>query len=71
MEPHRFHPLNAVVGIMLVVVGVVTATFDLDQLADNRVAAGSAAIALVGLALLPWHWRAQRPSSHMDETPHH
>jgi len=56
---------------MLVVVGVVTATFELDQLADNRVAAGSAAIALVGLALLPWHWRAQRPSSHMDETPHH
>ncbi len=59
MEPHRFHPLHAVVGIVLVAVGVVTATFGLNRLAENGVAWGSAGVALVGLALLPW---PRRPS---------
>lgn len=59
MLQHRFHPFNAVVSVTLFIVGLLTATFSIDWLADNRVVAGSAAIALVGLALAPWPPRSQ------------
>ncbi len=63
MRPHPFRPLDAVLGLAVIAVGVLVAVFGFEDLDEDNVfiwlviAAG-----VLGLSLLPWpHRRAAEP----------
>jgi hypothetical protein len=63
VRPHPFRPLDAVLGLALIAVGVLVAVFGFEDLDEDNVfiwlviAAG-----ILGLSLLPWpHRRAAAP----------
>lgn len=62
MRRHPFRPLDLVLGLVLVIVGVLVAVFGFEDLDDDNVvvwcAIGAAAI---GLALIPWPRRQESP----------
>jgi hypothetical protein len=57
VEAHPFQPLAAVVGAVLVAVGVLVATFSLGRVDDDALVWVAIAAALAGLALIPWRRR--------------
>jgi hypothetical protein len=52
---HPFRPLDAVLGLGLVILGVLVAVFGFEDVDDDNVVVWCAiAAGIVGLALLPW-----------------
>jgi len=65
---HPLDPLSAALGVIAVVLGVLVATDQLDELGSDTGAWIAGAVMLVGLGLLPWSWRRNRSAS-ADDTP--
>jgi hypothetical protein len=61
MKPHPFQPIAAVVGAVLIVLGVLVAWFGFDGIGDDALIWVAVATGLLGLALIPWRGR-QTPS---------
>lgn len=60
MRRHRFRPLDAVLGLIVVLLGVLVAVFGFEDLDDNNVVVWCAiAAGVIGLALLPWPRRRE------------
>jgi hypothetical protein len=58
VRPHPFRPLDAVLGVTVVAVGVLVAVFGFENLDEDNVFIWLAIGAgLVGLSLLPWPHR--------------
>jgi hypothetical protein len=68
VRPHPFRPFDVVLGVAVVIVGVLVATFAFEGLDDDNVfvwlwiGAG-----VIGLSLLPWPRR--RPAATADRAP--
>ena len=55
MQRHSFRPLDAVLGLAVVLLGVLVAVFGFENLDDDNVVMWCAiAAGVIGLALLPW-----------------
>ena len=60
MQRHPFRPLDAVLGLALVLLGVLVAVFGFENLDDDNVVMWCAVAAgVIGLALLPWPRRTK------------
>ena len=60
MRRHPFRPLDAVLGLALVLLGVLVAVFGFEDLDDDNVVMWCAIGAgVIGLALLPWPRRTE------------
>ncbi len=60
MRRHPFRPLDAVLGLALVLLGVLVAVFGFENLDDDNVVMWCAiAAGVIGLALLPWPRRTR------------
>ena len=60
MRSHPFRPLDAVLGVALVLLGVLVAVFGFEDLDDDNVVVWCAIGAgVIGLALLPWPRRKE------------
>ena len=60
MRRHPFRPLDAVLGLALVLLGVLVAVFGFENLDDDNVVVWCAiAAGVIGLALLPWPRRTE------------
>jgi MYXO-CTERM domain-containing protein len=66
---HPVDPLSAALGIIAVVLGVLVATDQLDELGSDTGAWITAAVLLVGLGLLPWSRRRNRGAPADDTAP--
>ena len=69
METHPFQPLAAVVGAVIVALGVLVATFSLGRVEDDAVVWVAIAAVLVGLALIPWRRRPVTPALPDESSP--
>ena len=60
MQRHPFRPLDAVLGLALVLLGVLVAVFGFENVDDDNVVMWCAiAAGVIGLALLPWPRRTK------------
>ena len=69
MRRHPVDPLSAALGIVAVVLGVLVATDQLDELGSDTGAWITAAVLLVGLGLLPGSRRRMRSAPADDTAP--
>jgi hypothetical protein len=71
VRPHPFRPLDAVLGVTVVAVGVLVAVFGFENLDEDNVFVWLAIGAgLVGLSLLPWpHRKAPDPEPQSAPLP--
>lgn len=75
MPPHRFNPLSALVGVVIVAVGAAVAVFGFDRIDDDPMlwaAAGAVFVALILVAIPARSARgAEDPSltTQTDRTP--
>jgi hypothetical protein len=54
MKRHSFQPLAAALGVGLIVLGLLVATFGFEAIDDDALIWAAVAAGLVGLALIPW-----------------
>lgn len=57
MKRHSFQPFVALVGAVLVVLGVLVATFGFEEIGDDALVWAAVAAGVAGVALLPWRAR--------------
>jgi hypothetical protein len=71
VRPHPFRPLDAVLGVTVVAVGILVAVFGFENLDEDNVFVWLAIGAgLVGLSLLPWpHRRSAEPEPQSPALP--
>jgi len=67
MKRHPFQPFVALVGVALVLLGVLVATFGFEQVGDDVLVWAAIATGVVGIALFPW--RSLRAESDSDPDP--
>ena len=60
MKRHPFRPLVALVGVAVVLLGVLVATFGFEEIGDDVLVWAAVATGVVGVALVPW--RGRRPA---------
>jgi hypothetical protein len=66
VQPHPFRPLDAVLGLALIAVGVLVSVFGFENLdEDNLFVWLAIAAGVVGLSLLPWPHR-RTPVPHAE-----
>jgi hypothetical protein len=64
VRPHRFRPFDVVLGIAVVIVGVLVATFGFEGLDEDPVFVWLVIGAgVIGLSLLPWPHRRAVPTA--------
>jgi hypothetical protein len=69
VESHPFQPLAAVVGAVLVALGVLVATFSLGRVDDDALVWVAIAAVLAGVALIPWRRRTATPALPDESSP--
>jgi hypothetical protein len=57
VKRHPFDPLSVIVGLALIGLGILVATFGLGELDDEAVAWFAVIALLIGVALIPWRRR--------------